>query len=60
MLAVKGDATWAQNPATIDLKDVYNEPGVPVTIVLVPGKAEPVRLHGLVIGSELKKILEEL
>jgi thiol:disulfide interchange protein DsbD len=60
VLVIKGDATWAENPATIALKDVYNEPGVPVTIVHVPGKTEPTRLHGLVIGNELKKTLKEL
>lgn len=60
VLVVKGDTTWEKNPATIALKEIYNEPGVPVTIVLMPGKTEPVRLHGLVIGSELKKLLEDL
>jgi thiol:disulfide interchange protein DsbD len=60
VLVVKGDTTWEKNPATIALKEVYNEPGVPVTIVHLPGKPEPVRLHGLVIGSELKAILEKL
>jgi thiol:disulfide interchange protein len=60
VLVVRGDTTWEQNPATIALKEIYNEPGVPVTIVYVPGKSEPVRLHGLVIGNELKKTLEEL
>ena len=60
VLVVKGDTTWEHSPATIALKDVYNEPGVPVTIVHLPGKPEPARLHGLVIGSELKTILEKL
>jgi thiol:disulfide interchange protein DsbD len=60
VLVVKGDATWAENPATIALKEVYNEPGVPVTIIYVPGKAEPVRLHGLLIGTQLKEVLQGL
>jgi thiol:disulfide interchange protein len=60
VLVVKGDTTWERNPATIALKTVYNEPGVPVTILYVPGKPEPLRLHGMVIGNELKKALEEL
>ena len=60
VLVVKGDTTWEQNPATLALKEVYNEPGVPVTILHIPGKAEPVRLHGLVIGSQLKEILQGL
>ena len=46
VLVIKGDATWATNPATIDLKNVYDEPGVPVTIVHVPGKQEPVDCRG--------------
>ena len=46
VLTIRGDTTWADNPATIDLKKVYNEPGVPVTILYVPGKPEPVKLPG--------------
>ncbi|MHC4560043.1 MAG: protein-disulfide reductase DsbD family protein, partial [Planctomycetota bacterium] len=30
VLAVKGDTTKTSQPATIDLKNIYNEPGVPV------------------------------
>jgi thiol:disulfide interchange protein DsbD len=60
VLVIKGDTTWEKNPATIALKEVYNEPGVPVTIIYVPGKAEPVRLHGLLIGTQLKEVLQGL
>lgn len=60
VLAVKGDTTEAKYAATLDLKNVYNEPGVPVTILWLPGKAEPVRLHELFIGDELRELLEPL
>lgn len=60
VLTIKGDTTWENNPATIALKEIYNEPGVPVTVILVPGKTEPVKLHGLVIGSQLKALLQGL
>ncbi len=60
VLTIRGDATWATNPATLDLKKVYGEPGVPVTILYVPGKSEPVRFPGMLIGGELKAALEKL
>jgi len=60
VVAVKGDTTEANQPATLDLKNVYNEPGVPVTILFLPGRAEPVRLHNLFFGDELRELLEKL
>ena len=60
VLAIKADTTLADYPAAVDLRKLYNEPGVPVTILLVPGRAEPARLHGLLIGSRLKEILQDL
>ena len=60
VLAIKADTTLADNPATIALKQVYNEPGVPVSILFVPGQNDPMRLHGLMIGDELKRLLEKL
>lgn len=60
VLAIKGDTTLRQSAASVDLKDLYKEPGVPVSILFVPGKNEPVRLHGLLIGAELKELLEKL
>ncbi len=60
ILAIKGDTTEAGRPATVDLKNIYNEPGVPVTLLFLPGRDEPVRLHELFFGDELKKLLEEL
>ncbi len=58
VLAVKADTT-ASSPATIDLKNTYNEPGVPVTILLLPDGTE-MRWRGMRFANELKKLLEKL
>ncbi len=60
ILAVRGDTTVWDSAATIDLKEVYREPGVPVSILFVPGQDEPLRFRGLLIGGDLKKALREL
>jgi thiol:disulfide interchange protein DsbD len=60
VLAVKADTTLKDYPATIALKEIYNEPGVPVTILLVPGQNELNRWRGLAFGDELKSALEQL
>jgi thiol:disulfide interchange protein len=60
VIAVKADTTLSDSPATIDLKQIYKEPGVPVSILFVPGKDKPERLHGLWIGGRLKELLETL
>ncbi len=60
VLAIKANTTSKDNRATVDLKEVYNEPGVPVTILYLPGQSEPVRLHGLLIGGKLKEHLKNL
>jgi thiol:disulfide interchange protein DsbD len=59
VLAVRADTTLREYAATEDLKNVYNEPAVPVTILLRPD-GEPVRLHGIRIGEALKAALETL
>jgi len=59
VVAIKADTTLKDYPATIALKGLYNEPGVPVSILLVPG-SEPIRWRGLVFGGELKTTLEKL
>jgi thiol:disulfide interchange protein len=59
VLAIKADTTLKEYPATIALKELYNEPGVPVSILLVSGK-EPMRWRGLAFGNELKTALEAL
>lgn len=60
VLAIKGDTTKAGQPATLDLSGVYKEPGVPVTILFLPGEAEPIRLHDLFFADRLKGLLEKL
>jgi len=60
IVAVKADTTLKDYPATIALKELYNEPGVPVSILIVPGKSEPRRWRGLAFGDELKTALGKL
>jgi thiol:disulfide interchange protein len=60
VLAIKADTTKTSQPATIDLQNVYNEPGVPVTILLLPGEDEPIRLRELFFHEKLKELLEPL
>jgi thiol:disulfide interchange protein len=60
VLAIKGDTTKASQPATLDLSGVYKEPGVPVTILFLPGEAEPIRLYDLFFADRLKGLLEKL
>ena len=60
VFAFKADAATKDSPATIDLQKVYNEPAIPVTIFFIPGRSQPVRLPGVVIGKELKSLLKKL
>lgn len=60
VLVIKADTTAKDYPATKALKDIYNEPGVPVTILFLPGQKEPVRWRGKAFGDELKTLLEKL
>jgi thiol:disulfide interchange protein len=59
VLAIKADTTSNDSPATLALKNKYNEL-VPVTILFLPGVEEPVRLHEVFFTGKLKKILKEL
>jgi len=59
VLAIKADTTLQDSPATIALKNVYNEPGVPVTLLYMPPSKEPIRWHSLSFGDELKAQLEK-
>lgn len=59
VLAFKGDTTLAGAPATADLANVYNEPGVPVSVLLLPGGKEE-KLRGLIGKNDLKKVLNSL
>jgi len=60
VLAIKGDTTEWDSPATLALKHAYNEPGVPVSMLFAPGKKEPVRWRGIFFLKELKANLTEL
>jgi thiol:disulfide interchange protein len=60
VLAVKADTTAADYPATIALKQIYQEPGVPVSILMVPGKNFEKRWHDKSFGNELRDILKGL
>ncbi len=60
VLAVKADTTARNYPATQALKDIYNEPGVPVSMYFAPGETEPVRWRDKSFGGELKALLEKL
>jgi cytochrome c biogenesis protein CcdA len=60
ILAIKADTTVRDYPATLALKNVYNEPGVPVSMLFVPGKNEPVRWRNMSFADELKALLERL
>ena len=60
VLAIKADTTTRKMSATIALKEVYHEPGVPVSILYLPGKDEPIRWRELFFGDELKVRLETI
>ena len=60
VLAIKADTTTKDLPATFALKDVYHEPGVPVSILFIPGQKEPVRWRSKFFADELKALLEKL
>lgn len=59
VLAINADTTTLSSPAATALKDIYNEPGIPVAILLVPG-SEPMRWRGIAFGDDLKSALENL
>ncbi|MHC4194867.1 MAG: protein-disulfide reductase DsbD family protein [Planctomycetota bacterium] len=58
VLAIKADTTRKDSAATLVLKDVYNEPGVPVSMLFLPGQKEPVKWYGKFFADELKRLLE--
>ncbi len=59
VLPIKANTTERDSQAAIDLKNVYNEPGVPVSILYIPGQAEPERMHGFEI-RRLQGLLRNL
>lgn len=58
-VAIKADTTARDYPATIALKEIYNEPGVPVSILLLPEGRGEKRWRDKTFGDELIKALEE-
>ncbi|MBA7663209.1 Thiol:disulfide interchange protein DsbD [subsurface metagenome] len=60
VLAIKADTTVKDYPATLALKNKYNEPGVPVSILYIPGEQEPVRFHKIFFAKKLRTLLEKL
>lgn len=60
VLAVKADTTRFDCPAAGALKEIYSEPAIPVTIVLLPGQNSPIKLRGNLIKNELMRDLQKL
>jgi thiol:disulfide interchange protein len=59
IISFKGDTNDFEKPASIDLKTIYKEPGIPVTVIYPPGK-EKIHLRGLIGKKDVMEILEEL
>jgi len=57
--AYLGDTTLRDSAATKDLKDIYKEPSIPVTIILLPGGKDE-RLNGMFGKDDLREKLESL
>jgi thiol:disulfide interchange protein len=60
VLAIKADTTDYDYPAAKALREIYNEPAVPVTVLLLPGTEAPIKLRGNLIKSELMTNLQSL
>ncbi len=60
VLMIKADTTEKDFAASVDLKNIYNEPGVPVTVLYVPSQVESHRFRGVFFADEMTKILSEL
>jgi thiol:disulfide interchange protein len=60
VLAIKADTTDYGTEATNALKDIYKQPSVPVSILLLPGEREPITLAGNLIGTKLSEYLQNL
>jgi len=60
VLAIRADTTLENYPAALDLKNKYKEPGVPVTILYMPGEQKPVRFNEIFFAKKLKGLLEKL
>lgn len=60
VLAIKADTTAKNYPATLALKNKYNEPGVPVSILYLPDKKDSLRWRDKFFAGELRTFLENL
>ena len=60
VLVIKADTTVRDYAATKALKEIYNEPGVPVSILFVPGQKDPLRWRQISFADSLKTALEKL
>jgi thiol:disulfide interchange protein len=60
VLTIKADTTDYNMPATKALKEIYNQPAVPVTVLLWPGEIKPVILAGNLIKTKLIEHLQNL
>jgi len=60
VLPVRADTTVRHNPATIALKNTYHEPGVPVTVLLLPGENQPIKFRGITFADKLKEQLRKI
>ena len=60
VLAIKADTTKKSYPATVALKNIYAEPGVPVSMIFLPGEKDPIRWHGFLFGDELAQAIESI
>lgn len=60
MLIIKGDTTTTDLPATDALKNIYNEPGIPVTVIHLPGQDEPIKLRGMISKNDLIEVLKKV
>ena len=59
VLPIRADTTEKSSPATAALKDTYDEPGVPVSILLLPD-ADPIRMHGPWFAKRLQELLTNI
>jgi thiol:disulfide interchange protein DsbD len=60
VLTVKGDTTDYTLPASVDLGNVYNEPGVPVTVIWLPGEKTPIKFRGIISKKDVTDVLERI
>lgn len=60
VLAIKADTTGYDYPAAKAMKEIYSEPAVPVSVLLLPGKEMPIKLRGNMIKAELIRHLQSL